>query len=120
MLNNVVFGETFEVKVIRRIENSAYEYENVEVGTFNAAIVGTKETRNYRITSGVNGNSDSLFIKCSNLPIEVKVGDYVEILGEQKLVNSIGYFFEQINVVNAKLFSNEYLQSKCPKGLNIG
>ena len=117
---NVVFGETVTIKHIKRIQNSAYEYESVDNGMFKAKIVGTKEKRTYRVQSGVNGGVDSLYLKVSNFNDDIKVGDYIEVLGETKLVNSVGYFYEESNLVNTSLFSNKYIINKCPKGINVG
>lgn len=120
MAYNITIGETLELEVVRRKENSPYEYSNVSIGTFKGKVAGTKETKSYHITSGVNGNIGSMFLICSNLPTDIKVGDIVKVMGESKVVNSVGYYCEKTNIINNSLFSNEYLIAKCPKGLNIG
>lgn len=112
--------ETIEIQVFHRAANSPYEYETTPSIVFKGKMANDMEKESYRIQTGVNGNEDSLFILSSNMPIQdLKVGDMVMLLGEKRYIQSIGYYFSQVKLVNMSLFSNEYIFQKCPKGLNI-
>lgn len=112
-------GETYEFKLYRRIVNS-FNFEDVPAATFRGSPVGQKSKKQYRILSGVAGTTDDIFIIATNLPKDIKVGDRIVFLGETKEVRSVGYYFDENLIVNAKLFSNEYIAKRCPKGLTMG
>ena len=115
----VVRGETYDFQLVPRKENSAYEYENHPSITFRGRPANSIEKKNYRIQQGVNGNTDSVYVICSNLPNEIKPGDRITFVGKVWTVNSVGYYYEDNRVVNNSIMSNEYLMERCPKGLNL-
>ena len=119
-VQNVTPNETMPMKIISRKPNSNGQYENTVKCIINGRIAGVSEKKNFRITSGVIGNKDSKYIICSNLPEDVKPLDYLEVEGELKLINSVGYYYEQGNILNYGIFSPEHLKARCPKGLNVG
>lgn len=111
-------GENFKVKVYKRGENS-YEWKEYPDLTFFARPAGQVEKKLYRIQQGVNGGSSGVFLVSSNLPSAIQVNDKVLFLGREWVVESIGYYFTENNVVNSKDFSEEYLMKRCPKGLSL-
>ena len=112
-------GETYELRLFPRKPDSPYEWEKEPSLTFFARPAGQMETRSYRITQGVQGNNDGIYIYCTNLPKEVKVGDKVAFLGKEWTVQTIGFYFDSNLIANAKVFSSEYLEGRCPKGLSL-
>lgn len=108
---------TFELK--KRAENSPYIWENTVNLRFKGRPAGQYEKRQYRIQEGVNGGTDSVFIICSNLPQEVKVGDKIVFLGKEWMIKSTGYYFDESRFVNPSIMTDEYIEKKCPKGINI-
>ena len=112
-------GETYELKRYPRVENSPYDYEETPDLIFYGRPASQFEKRNYRIQQGVDGNSDSVFVLSSNLPETIKPKDKIVFLGKEWQVLSIGYYFDQNLVLNGKVFSSEYIESRCPKGLNL-
>ena len=113
--------ETYDFRLFKRVRgNSAYEYSNDSVLSFKGRPANRLETKIYRIVKGVNGSNNSVIIHCSNLPNEVEIDDRVEFMGKIMLVKNIGYFYNENNVENAGVFSNEYLALRCPKGITLG
>ena len=117
---NVVGNERYSFSLYPRVENSPYVWESVPSLTFRGRPAGQIEKKQYRIQQGVNGGTDSVFIICSNLPKEVKVGDRIVYLGKEWVVNSVGYYFDEARFINPAIMSDQYIMSKCPKGINIG
>lgn len=115
----ITFGETYTCEVFRRKENSSYEYEDVPYISFKCRPAGTKERKEYRLQKGIIGNSESVYIVATNLPIEIKPNDRVRFLGEEKTVTSIGYYYDNSRIVNASILSDEAIASRCPKGLTL-
>lgn len=114
-----VGNEKFTFKLYRRKENTPYEYEDTPYATFNGRPANQYEKKTYRLMQGVNSNSDSQFIICSNLPEGIKPKDKIIFLGQQKLVESIGYYFDQARFINPGIFSEDYILQRCPKGIAI-
>lgn len=112
-------GENYKCEVYKRKENSAYEWEDAPSIVFYGRPASKIEKRKYRIQKGVNGNSDSTMIYCSNLPFNLNPGDRVDFLGKQWKVESTGYYFDENLVVNPRILSDEYIQNRCPKGVSL-
>lgn len=115
----LVTNERYTFELIKREENSPYVWSNTVSLRFKGRPAGQFEKKQYRIQKGVNGGTDSVFIICSNLPEEVKVGDKIKFLGKEWMINSIGYYFDETRLINPSLMNDEYIQNKCPKGINI-
>ena len=103
----------------KRKENSSYEYEDHPCSKIRDRNANDMERQKYRIQTGVNGNTDSIFIISSNLPANIAIGDKIEGLGKVWTVMSTGYYFNQTRIVNNGIMSDEYLIKRCPKGLNL-
>ena len=112
-----VNNEHYTYKRISRVENSPYEYTDVEE-VFKGRPANRGEVRNYRVQQGINGNQSSVFIISSNLP-DIHIGDRVEFLGKLYIVQSVGYYYDEGRIVNPSLMSEEYISARCPKGINI-
>ena len=87
--------------------------------TFFGRPASPQERKNYRIQAGVHGSNESIYIVASNLPSEVKVDDKITFNGDEKTVESIGYFLEDSRIVNNHVMSNKYIIDRCPKGLTL-
>lgn len=111
--------EKYELELYKRIKNSDYEWEKAPLLTFKGRPASQVEVKKYRVQKGVNGNTDSVFVKTTNLPNEVSVGDKVKFLGKIWSVQSIGYYFEEARLVNPSIFDEERLIERCPKGINL-
>ena len=110
-------GETYELKVYKRKPNSAYEYEDNPYIYFRGRPANQIEKKNYRLMSGVNGNSDSVYILATNLPSDISIKDRVYFLGKFWTIESIGFYFDNNLIINGKVFSDEYLIARSPKGI---
>lgn len=111
--------EHYELELTKRKKNSEYEYEEAPCLTFKGRIANQVEKKKYRIQKGVNGNSDSVFVYCSNLPKEVDVGDHIKFIGKIWTVESTGYYFDAGRIVNPNIMREEQIMERCPKGLNL-
>lgn len=116
----VVRGETYLATVYKRVKNSPYEYESEPFCTFKCRPANSREKKTYRLLQGVNTNNDSVFLITSNLPEGVDQKDRVVFLGDTKTCESVGYYFDSNQIVNAKIMSDQYILSRCPKGIVIG
>ena len=112
-------NESFTLKKYARKGNSAYEYESVPCLIFKGRPANQLEKKMYRIQQGVNGNAESLYIFCTNLPQDLKPGDRIEFAGKFYTVESTGYYFTNNLVVNNSVMSNEYIIKRCPKGIAL-
>lgn len=114
-----VNNERFTYKVLKRVKNSAYEWEKTPSIIFKGRPANQKEIKTYRIMQGVNGNQDSIFVICSNLPKELAPQDKIIFQGKEWTVASTGYYYDQARLVNGGIFSDEYIAKRCPKGINL-
>ena len=112
-------NERFILVLYKCIKNSAYEWEKTPSCTFKGRPANQKEIRNYRIQQGVNGNSDSQFVLATNLPANVKPQDKIFYQGKEWTVMSVGYYYDSTRFVNEGAFRQEYIEKRCPKGLNL-
>lgn len=111
--------ETYLYQVYKRVKNSPYQYEDTVSFVFKGRPASNIERKKYRVQKGVNGNTDSVFIFSSNLNGELDVGDRVYYLGKIWEVQSTGYYLDSAYLVNGNLFNEEYIASRCPKGVNL-
>ena len=111
--------ETFVFEVYKRKENSPYEYEDFPAFTFKGRPASNIEKKKYRVQKGVNGNTDSTFIFSSNLFEDIEPGDRVYYLGKIWEVQSTGYYYDSAYITNGQIMSDEYIMSRCPKGVNL-
>ena len=112
--------ETYDLRLFKRTRvNNSYTYPAESSLTFKGRPANRMEIKIFRVVKGVNGSNNSITIFCSNLPNEVEVEDRVEFLGKIMLVKNIGMFFNDNEIVNAGIFSKEYLEMRCPKGITL-
>lgn len=115
----VTRGETYKLELIKRKENSAYEWDDAPTITFKGRPANQFEKKKYRIQKGVNGNTDSIFIYASNLPKDVQPFDKVNFLGKTWTVESVGYYFDASLIVNADIMTDDQIIERCPKGIAL-
>lgn len=119
-------NDTYTLKLLKMNKgNNPYEYGESEEKlnpqiVFKGRPASSAEKKSFRITKGVNGTIDSVMIFCSNLPDELEVDDKVEYLGEIWIVKNVGYYYDQNRIVNAGLFSSDYILERSPKGITLG
>lgn len=116
---NVVNGETSLCKITRRKANSPYDKEEANIGVFFCREANTMERKSYRVQQGVNATSKSTFLISSNMPTDIKDGDYVDYLGKQWIVESVGYYINDTNIMNRGIMDNDYLINISPKGITL-
>ena len=114
-----VSNERYIYEVYKRVRNSPYEWEKTPSLTFRGRPASQWEIKTYRIQQGVNGNNDSTYIICSNLPIELQPQDKIVFMGKEWIVESTGYYYDQARFVNPSVMSDDYIASRCPKGVAL-
>ena len=112
-------NETYLFQVYKRVENSPYVYEDYPSFQFKGRPASNIEKKKYRVQKGVNGNTDSIYILSSNLFEELNPGDRVLGFGKIWEVQSTGYYFDSSYILNGQIMSEEYIASRCPKGVNL-
>ena len=116
----VANDETYILEVYKRKQNSPYEYEDTPCLVFKGRPANNVERKKYRIQKGVNGNTDSVFIFSSNLNInDLNAGDRIVYLNKIWEVQSVGFYFDSSYIVNGAIFSDDYIASRCPKGVTL-
>ena len=115
----VVGNERYIFELYKRVPNTPYEWEKECSLTFRGRPASQFERKQYRIQQGVNGGTDSIFVICSNLPEGIKEKDKIHFLGKEWTVASVGYYFDEARFVNPAIMSEEYIASRCPRGLNL-
>ena len=111
--------EKYELELLKRKENSPYEYEKAPACVFKGRPANTQERKLYRIMKGVNGGTESVFVYVSNLPDQVKEKDKIKFMGKIWEVQSIGYYYDAARFINPSCLSEEQIRARCPKGLNL-
>lgn len=111
--------ETYTIELTKKKDNTPYVYENAPCITFKGRPMNQIERKNYRVEKGVNGGSDSAYIKATNLPKDIAEGDRIRFLGKIWTVMSVGYIFDQARLVNASCLSEQQIVDRCPKGINV-
>ena len=113
----VARGETYQLERFSRKDDSPYEFMDFPDAVFYGRPANNMERKLYRIQQGVNGNSDSVMVFCTNLPFFIKPNDKIRFMGKEWSVVSTGFYFDDSKLMNAKIFSNDYIEKRCPKGL---
>lgn len=114
----VAVGETDELKLYKHKENDKYNYEDTPI-IFYGKPASQMQKRNYRIQKGVVGKEDSQYIVATRLPIEIEPTDQIIYRGKKWFVGSIGYYEEQNNIVNRRIFNPDYIAKRSPKGITL-
>lgn len=115
----VVGNERYKFELYKRKPNTPYEWEETPSCVFKGRPASQLEKKQFRLQSGVNATTDSVFIISSNLPENVKEQDRVVFLGKIWSVASVGYYYDEARFVNAGLFSDEYIAKRCPRGVAL-
>lgn len=109
--------ENWLLELLPRIENSAYGYDKSKIVSFRGRPAQNIEKRQYRLLSGVNTTQSSTYVVCSNLPDNIKDGDKVRFIGRVWTVASVGFYYNDLELVNAGVMNPEYIISRCKKGI---
>ena len=112
-------GENYRIEIYKLKENTPFEWEEIPSLICYGRPASQVEVKSYRMQKGVNNSTDSTYLYCSNLPAVVKDGDRVRFLGKMWVVESVGYYFEENLVYNARFMSEDYIAKRCPKGISI-
>lgn len=114
----VVNNENYDCKVYERLENEV-EFSETPTATFRCRPANQEEKKSYRLMKGVETTQDSLYLIASNLPKDIKVGSMIKFNGDEKIIESVGYYYDMNRIVNASVMSEEAIRNKCPKGMTI-
>lgn len=112
-------NDLYTFKLYKLKPNSSYEYEESPTLTFKGSIMSDWDKEKYKLISGVNLSQSSIYIRCDNLPQEVKDGDRVFFLEKFWTIESVGYVIRDLGLINPSIFSVDYIISKCPKALTL-
>lgn len=112
-------GETYELQLFKIKPNSNFEYEDSPTIIFKGRPATNIEKKQFRITKGVMGNNMGVSIFCSNLPKEVEPNDRISFLGKSYVVTNTGYYLSNAGINNARIFSEQYIKERSPKGLTL-
>ena len=111
------FNERFNAKLYKRKVNSN-DYEKIPSVNFKYRIASSKEKNSYQSGSGVITQTQGLFIVSSRLPSDIKVDDRIFTLNKYWLVESVGYYINETNIMTNDL-SDEKLIDTFVKGIKL-
>jgi len=112
-------NEKFLIQVFSRKKNSAYNYDDSPTIEFYGRPANNAEKKTYRILKGVHGQQETLYLYVTNLPEDLKPGDMIRFQGTDKIVETIGYYYNNSLIVNPSVMSDEYVIARCPKGITV-
>jgi hypothetical protein len=110
--------ENYECLIYHIKPNSKFEYEETPV-RFRCSPANSRDVKSYRITKGVLGDKDSVFLIATNLPENIEPNDRVVFMGKILNVESVGFYLQDNGIVDASIMSIEYLEARSPKGLTL-
>ena len=110
--------ENYECLLYKIKPNSAFEYETTPI-KFRCSPANQKDIKSYRITKGVLGDKDSVYLVATNLPDSIEPNDRVVFMGKILNVESVGYYLNESGIVDASVMSFDYLQARSPKGITL-
>lgn len=110
--------ENYECQIYHIKPNSSFEYEEVPV-SFRCSPANQKDIKSYRITKGVLGDKDSVYLIATNLPERIEPNDRVVFMGKILNVESVGFYLNDSGIVDASIMSIEYLEARSPKGITL-
>lgn len=116
--SHATIQENYECLLYRKIPNTAFLYEETPI-RFRCFPASNKDKKSYRVTKGVIGEKDSIFIIASNLPTNIDPDDRVVFMGKTLNVESVGFYLNESGIVDASIMSFEYLQARSPKGITL-
>lgn len=116
-MNRVNNGEWLDLIYYRNISRGEYE----TVGThFKGRVLGDHERHQEQFIVGMLTQNSTMAIYCTNLSLEIKVNDMVEILGKRKLIDSCSIVMGgQKNMLGASRYSNQFIAERLPKILRL-
>lgn len=110
-------NETYEL-VLGKVKDNEWIYDETAI-RFKGKPASSSEQKRYVVTKGFVNNRNSVFIIATNLPEEIKVDDKVMFLGTEKIVTSVGYYFDKNQLVDAGIFDPDYIKAISPKGITL-
>ncbi|MCK9576410.1 MAG: hypothetical protein M0R51_10855 [Clostridia bacterium] len=86
---------------------------------FDVRPVGNSEKRTFQPISGILSEAVGIYLYTQDLPSEIAPHDTVVYLGKYYMVESVGYYAEDLRILGAKRFPDDKLIEKFPKGIKI-
>lgn len=111
-------NETYDLVLIK-YDRKNCTYDNDHPYHFKGRPANSLEKKAYIVEKGVHSKEEGTYIYATNLPENIDESDRIVFLGENKMVESVGYYFDNTRIVDASIFSDEYIKSLCPKGITI-
>ena len=110
------FGNTYEIALYKRIENSL-EYEEKPI-VFKCKIASNKDMRSYQILNGLFNENSTLSLMTQD-SVNIEPNDKVIFLGEVKIVTSVGVFLNKNRMLSQSVFDDEHILANSPKGITL-
>lgn len=107
------------IATIWRRKTNSLEYEDTPSFSFRCRIADSKDLEEYQNVSGLIQNESLMTLYASRVPKEIKLGDKILILGEEKIVKNIGYYMNESNQMHAYSLKLEEIYKRCPKGIKV-
>jgi len=86
---------------------------------FDVRPAGSSEKRTFQPISGMLTEAVGIYLYTQDLTSEIAPHDTIVYLGKHYMVESVGYFVEDLRILGAKRFADKVLIEKFPKGIKI-
>lgn len=107
----------YDILIYHRLENSS-EYHTIPTKA-RVRVANNLEISKYQVLSGAITKLRGVFLYSQDFPKELKNDDRVVFLNREYLVESVGVYLNESNLLGQHRFSNEYIIKKSPKGIKL-
>lgn len=96
---------------------SDFDFEEIPSCTFRCRLTTSKDESDYQPIAGLLFNESDMTLYATRLDTDIKVGDKVVILGEEKIVKGVGYYIAEHNSLHDYALKVEEVYKRSPKGI---
>lgn len=107
----------YDILIYHRLDNSS-EYSSIPTKA-RVRIANNLEINKYQALSGAITKLQGVFLYAQEFPKELKNDDRVVFLNREYLVESVGVYLNESNLIGQHRFSTDYIIKKSPKGIKI-
>lgn len=113
------FNETLTAKLYKAKKNEIGVWSKQPI-QFNYRYLEKKEKSMYKPLKGVISEESRVFIASTNLPLEINIGDKIELFdGDYMIVESFGILYDQQSIINMGKFSPEWINKRLSKAISL-
>lgn len=105
------------IAVLYKRNPESFDFEEIPTCSFRCRLTTSKDESEYQPVAGLVFGDSDLTLYASRLDTEIKVGDKIVVLGEEKIVKGIGYYISEHNSLHDYDLKVEEIYKRSPKGI---